>query len=68
MAKRHNFYFNGKNYGYVVFENGNMIDMQFADPQLHLDMVRWVDGKEFSSINDMLGRSAAMWRIEEVDV
>ena len=33
MAKRYNFSYDGKPYGYVVFENGELIDMQFYDPQ-----------------------------------
>jgi hypothetical protein len=68
MAKRYNFSYDGKPYGYVVFENGELIDMQFYDPQLHLDMSQWIEGKKFTSIRDLVGRGASMWNIEEVNV
>lgn len=68
MAKRYNFSYDGKPYGYAVFENGELIDMQFYDPQLHVDMTRWAEGKNFTSIRDLVGRGASMWKIEEVDV
>lgn len=68
MAKRYNFSYDTKPYGYVVFDNHQMIDMQFYDPQLHLDMTQWAEGKNFTSIRDLVGRGAAMWNIEEVNV